>query len=141
MGLQSQRDERYHRRSCVNESIHLLSTTGRKTKSVIRTLDQNHCSPDRRDINHLTHSSGIPTFTPDFDIRAPIKTPRASDSNAWNTISDHFAMLHSTNPIYKHSDPPSTKLNKLNTFTYSFFEHEYGIKEQAEKKPKRQRKD
>ena len=124
----------------MNESIPLQSSIGHKTNSVSRTPEQNHSSPDRSDTNHLTHTNGTKK-NPDFDILPPINTPKASDRNAWNNISKNFAMLNEVNPIYKHSDPPSIKLNKLNTFTYSFFKNDYGCKEPKQKSCKRQGKD
>ena len=69
------------------------------------------------DANHLTHTNGTTTVTPDFDILPPINTPKASDRLAWNNISESFATLHEINPIYRQSDPSSIKLKKLNTFT------------------------
>ena len=50
-------------------------------------------------------------------------------------------MLHAVTPIYQLNDLPRTKLDKLNTFVYSFFETEYGHREKKQKVSKRQRKD
>ena len=128
----------------MSESVLLQSPVRRKTSSVSGTPEQNHSSPDRMDTNHLTvltHTNGTTTVTPDFDILPPINTPKASDRLTWNNISESFATLHEVNPIYRQSDPPSIKLNKLNTFTYSFFKSEYGCKEPKQKLVKRKGKD
>ena len=125
----------------MNDDVCLQSLGGRKTSSVIKTPDQNHSSLGRSDINHLTHTSGTSSLTPNFDILPPIKTPKASEGSVWKAISEEFTVLHAANPIYRPSDTPSSKLLKLNTFAYNFFKYEYGCKEPKEKATKRQRKD
>ena len=125
----------------MSESVLLQSPVRRKTSSVSGTPEQNHSSPDRMDANHLAHTNGTTAITPDFEILPPINTPKASDRLAWSNISESFTALHEANPIYRQSDPPSIKLKKLNTFTYSFFKSEYGCKEPKQKLVKRKEKD
>ena len=81
----------------MSESVLLQSPVRRKTSSVSGTPEQNHSSPDRMNTNHLTHTNGTTTVTPDFDILRPINTPKASDRLAWNNISESFATLHEVN--------------------------------------------
>ena len=70
----------------MNEGVDMQPGTRRKTDPIIRTPEQNHSSPDRSDIIHLTHSSGTAT-PPDFDIKPPVKTPKAGDKSIWNNIN------------------------------------------------------
>ena len=138
--LQSAREERYHKKNCADVGVHLQTSDGRKTNTVLVTPDQTHSSPNVEDISHLTHPSGTSSSIPDFDVLSPIKTPKANEKSTWKTIDEHFKMLHATNPLYKPNDQPSTKLIKLNSFTYNFFKHDYGCKEPNEKAIKRQKK-
>ena len=125
---------------CVSEGVSLQSSTRRKTDSVVTTPDQNHSSPDRGNTNHLTHTSGTSATTPDFDILPPIMTPKASDRKTWNNINETFVSLQGVNPIYKINDLRGVKLKKLNSFTYSFFETEYGcLKPKSKVTRKRER--
>ena len=118
----------------------MQSSIRRQTNSITWTQEQNHSDPDRSNINHLTHSSGTVT-SPDFNIKLPIKTPKAGDNNTWNNINRTFKIFMEVKPIYLQSDPPDKKLEKLNSFTYSFFETEYGCRESNKKKTvKRQNK-
>ena len=124
----------------MSEGVSLQSSSRRKTDSVVTTPDQNHSSPDRGNTNHLTHTSGTSATTPDFDILPPIMTPKASDRKTWNNINETFVSLHGVNPIYKINDLPGVKLKKLNSFTYSFFETEYGcLKPKSKATRKRER--
>ena len=125
----------------MNESVPLQSLTRRKTDSVVTAPEQNHSSPDGRNTNHFAHTNGTSTTTPDFDILPPIITPKASDRKTWNNISETFASLHAVNPIYRDNDLPVKKLSKLNTFTYSFFETEYGCKKPKPKVTRRRERD
>ena len=125
----------------MNESVPLQSLTRRETDSVITTPDENHSSPDRRDTNHFTHTNGTSTTISDFNILPPIITPKASDRKTWSNISETFASLHAVNPIYRDSDLPCEKLKKLNSFTYSFFETEYGCRKPKPKVTRRQERD
>ena len=125
----------------MNESIPLQSLTRYKTASVVATPDQNHSSPDRGNINHFTHTNGTTTTAPNFDILSPIITPKASDRKTWSNISETFTSLHAVSPIYRNNDLPGEKLNKLNSFTYSFFETEYGCRKPKPKVTRRRERD
>ena len=76
-----------------------------------------------------------------FEILTPINAPRAIDKKAWSSINESFTKLHDLNPIYRLNDPPGIKLNKLNTFTSSFFEIEYGCKRSKPKADKQHARD
>ena len=125
----------------MNDSVDLQSVNRCKTNPIVKTPVQNHSSPDRSNIVHLTHSSGTAT-PPDFNVKLPIKTPKAGDKSIWNGIDRAIKMLLEVNPIYKQGDLPSIKLEKLDAFTYSFFETEYGCREPKTKKVfKKKRRD
>ena len=49
-----------------------------QTITIAGTQEENHSSPDSTCITHLTHSIGA-IIPPYFNIKTPIKTPKASD--------------------------------------------------------------
>ena len=117
----------------------MQSNTRRKTISIIQTPEQNHSSLDGSDINQLIHTSGT-VKSLEFYIKAPIKTLRAGDRSEWNKLDTDIQLYIQANPLCQEDDIPATKLEKFTSFTYSYFEAEYGCKEKT-KAIKRKQKD
>ena len=109
--------------------------------SIIQTPEIHHSSLDGSDINQLTHTSGTAQSL-EFEIKAPIQTPIPGDKSAWNKLEADIRLYMQANPQYKEDDISEIKLEKLDSFTRSYFEAEYGCKDQTKTKTtKRKQKD
>ena len=122
----------------MRQDVQLQSDNRRETTSIIQTPEIHHSSLDGSDINQLTHTSGTAQSL-EFEIKAPIQTPIPGDKSAWNKLEADIRLYMQANPQYKEDDISEIKLEKLDSFTRSYFETEYGCKDQTKTKTKKRK--